>query len=309
MEIGNYQKAVEFTERTLTIGKLKFTPVAVNPSKKELEDLKQNKGLNVYVPDQEPAYIGKFALDQAKPNETTDYFDITIYIRSLAFPDNIDRLTYRVYNTGRKSQTGKFEVINAYGNTAWLEKANIDSKTAPAEMNWYVMDGVKYLRRGEAPLVAFIRALRNLKNVAQDTPNKEQLRSVFSDDDIKKMLKGDFKNIKNIILEVPEAAVTLVTGIRTNDDKKYQDYYRDLPLRSYITDSNRSDEWIIKQIADAQANSRYANTNFFLSSGIEGREYIAGMEGNSSSNDSFDFPDAPDTSGMNFEDADNDLPF
>lgn len=309
MEIGNYQKPTEGFNKVLTIGKIKFMPIAVNPTKAELQSLKDNRGLNVFVPQDEPVYIGKQSIDPSKPDDLKSYFDITIYMQSHAFPETIERITYRVFDAGRKSASGKFEVINAYGNTTWMEKANIDSKTAPAEMKWYVMDGIKYLRRGEGSLIAFIRALYNLKNVQQDTPNKETLRSVFNDEDIKKMLKGDFKNIRNTILVAPDALVTLVTGIRTNDDKKYQDFFKDIPMRSYIADSNNSDEWIKKQIEDAQANGRYANTNFFLNAGLSGREYIEGMEGRTSPADDFNFPESPvDGTGFTFDD-DDDLAF
>lgn len=314
MEIGNYVKPIDGFERVLTIGKIKYMPIAVNPTKAELQALRDNRGLNVFVPQDEPVYIGKQAIDSTKPDDLKNYFDVTIYMQSYAFPDTIERINYRVYDAGRKSSTGKFEVINAYGNTTWMEKANIDSKKAPVGMEWFVMDGIKYLRRGEGSLVAFVRALRNLKNVQQDTADKEKLRSLFSDDDIKKMLKGDIKNLKNIILEIPDALVTFVTGIRTNDSKKYQDFFRDLPMKSYIADSNSSDDYILKVISEAQENGRYANTNFFLTSGLSGREYIEGMEGNpNGSSDDFEFPDAPQgsESGMSFQntEAEDDLPF
>lgn len=308
MEIGNYVKPVEFSERILTIGKIKYTPVAVNPTKKELEDLKKVKGLNVFVPSEEPIYFGKQALDSTKPTEETEYFDVTIYLRSQAFPESIDRVTYRTYNTGRKSSTGKFEVINAYGATAWLTQEDVKNKKAPANMQWYVMDDVKFLRRGEAQLVAFIRSLRNLKNINQDTPDKQNYRSLFSDQDLKKMLAGDFKNIRNIILEVADANITFVTGVRFINDKKYQDIYKELPLRSYVADSSNSDDWIKTNITEAQSNNRYANTNFFLGSGLHGREYIDGMESSKSSSEDFDFETTNDLP-MSFDDDDSDLPF
>lgn len=315
MEVGNYRKPVEFAAKVLTTGKVKYVPIAFNPSLAELRALK-DKGINVYVPNEEPVYFGSAPIDQSKPNELTGYFDATIYLRSTAFPDSIERVNYRVWNTGRMSSTKKYEVINAYGQMTWMEKEAVDAKKVPSNLNWFLEDGLKYVRRGEGQLVKFVRALRNLKNVDINTPKeeKEANRSHFNEDSIKKLMKGDFKNLRNVILEIPDAQVTFLTGIRTYEGKEYQDIFKDQPMKSYMADSTNSDAWLMKEITSALEAGRYASTDFKLDTGLDGKQHISGVAVNKPTDDPFasasndlDFDSAP---AMNFTQEDpDDLPF
>lgn len=303
MDIGNYQEPTEFVQRVLTVGKIKFTPIAVNPTKDELQKLRDS-GLGVWVPDEEPVYFGKAPINRENPDKQVDYFDITIYLRNRAFPENVDRINYRVMNSGKKSSTGKVLVINAYGSTTWLEDSYLKSKSTPSNMDWYVTDDMKACRIGEDSLIAFIRALRNLKNISQDTADKQNFRSIFGDKDIKAMMSGNFGGIKKVILEVEDANVVFVTGIRTYEGKKYQDLYHRLPLRSYVADSTGSDDFIVKTIDDSQKAGASANTNFFLNN-LQGREYIE-TSGDMPMEDDSSFNFGSD---MDMSEEDDELPF
>lgn len=246
-----------YTPKEIYLGKALYVVVAVNPNKEEL------KAINQYVPEEEPSYTGKREID----GKEYDLANVTVYLQNVNNSEIIDRVTYSIVNNVQVSGTGKLACINKYGSDAWLEESHVNAKTVPENMQWYVNEGVKPALRGEKELVRFIRSLRNFKviNAKSSNEDKANFVSVFEADDLNKMFKGDFKGIKSVLLSSSDSKVGFLLGARTVDeDKTYQDIYKEYPLRRYMVDNEKSNEYLIKEVRDTQDNGRYPNTYFDL---------------------------------------------
>lgn len=250
---GNY------APKEIYLGKCLYNVVAVNPNKEEL------KALNLYVPAEEPVYTFKQDVNGVQK----DAVSVVIYLKKTSDFSVIDRVTYNLVNDHQLSSTGKFAVINKYGNDAWLEEEFINSGTMPANMSWYLAEGVKKALRGEKELIAFIRALSNFKNITSKSTEEERAGyvSIFEQKDLDKLLSGDVSDLKSVILSDPTLGVGFLLGAKTNDEGKvYQDLYKEYPLRKYMVSNEGSDEYIIKDLRSAQEAGKYSKTYFDMSS-------------------------------------------
>ncbi len=275
-----------FTPKDIYLGKASYKIVAVNPNKEEL------KALGQFVPEDEPSYIGKREIN----GQEFPLANITIYLQNPSNVNIIDRVTYSVIDNVQESTTGKLAILNKYGNDAWLEKVHIDSKTLPDNMQWFLNEGIKPAKRGEKELVTFIRALRNFKKINKDsTPeDREGYVSQFEESDLQKLFKGDFSDIKKLLMSNADLKVGFLLGARTRDDGKvYQDIYKEYPLRPYMVGNDGSNEYITKAVRDSQDNGRYANTYFDLND-LSYKKYDAS---------------AKEVPVADLDDQDNDLPF
>lgn len=245
----------DFKQKDLYVGKDNFKVVAVNPDNKTLKDL------GLFTTEVEPEYRTK----QEVNGKEVDVVNITLILQSLS-TGNLERLTYRLVNANKVSSTGKVLVINEYGGETWLEESALNSKVMPDNMQWYITDGVKKQVIGEKNLIDFIRALRRIKNVNSNTPkeDRENSKSIFYQEDLDKIFKGDFKDLRALLLSTPDNSVCFNLGVRINDEnKKYQDIFKELPMQSWQKDSPNND-FLKARITEAQQNGRYANTYFDL---------------------------------------------
>lgn len=252
----NESQESNFTPKIVYLGKAAYKVIAVNPNNEELKKYGQ------YTTEDEPAYTFKREINGQEYNAV----NITVLLQSPNDVNIIDRVTYTLVDNVQVSSTGKLAVINKYGGDTWLEQSYLDSKTVPDNMQWFLNEGIKPARRGERELVSFIRSLRNFKNVSiESTPeDKENYVSLFEEEDLQKLFKGDFKDIRSILTSNPDSKVGFLLGARTSDaGKVYQDMFKEMPLRSYQV-SNANDDYLIKRVKDSQANSKYANTFFDL---------------------------------------------
>jgi len=245
-----------FTPKEVYLGKAAYKVIAVNPNNEVLKSLGQ------YTTDDEPVYTFKREIN----GQEYDAVNITIYLQSPTDVNIIDRVTYTVVNNVQLSSTNKLAVINKYGGDTWLEQSFLDSKTVPDNMQWYLNEGVKPAKRGEKELVGFIRALRNFKNVSiESTPeDKENYVSLFEESDLQKLFKGDYSDIRKVLMSNPDAKVGFLLGARSSDaGKVYQDTFKEMPLRPYMV-NNANNDYLVKRVTEAQANGKYANTYFDL---------------------------------------------
>ena len=246
----------EFKPKDLYLGKDKFKVIAVNPNNKTLKEL------GLYTSEQEPEYRSKVEVNGKEVNAV----NITFIVQSLT-TGNIERVSYRLVDSDKLSSTGKYLVINNYGGETWLEDSAITSKNMPSNMQWYIPDGVKKQVQGEKALIDFIRALRRIKNITNQSSEEDKKNSisVFKREDLDKLFKGDFTDLRNLITSTPENSVCFLLGVRSNDEgKKYQDIYRELPMQSWQKDSDRND-YLKSKVEESQQNGRYSNTFYDLS--------------------------------------------
>lgn len=244
-----------FPKKEVFLGKVAYRVIAVNPNKEQL------KAINQYVPDEEPVYTGKREINGQEFNLA----NVTVYLQNVSNNDIVDRVTYSVIDNVQLSATNKLAAINKYGNDAWIEESHINAKTLPSNMEWFLNEGIKPAKRGEKELVRFIRALRNFKTISNKSTQEEKdaYVSLFEEADLQKLFKGDFSDIRSILMANPESKVGFLLGARTTDEGKvYQDMYKEYPLRSYMINNDKSDEYLIKDVISSQENSKYANTYF-----------------------------------------------
>jgi len=284
----NEERGGNFIPKEVYQGKANYRVVAVNPDKAKLKELNQ------FVPEDEPVYTGEREINGINYKLA----NITVYLQSPSNFDIVDRVTYTIVDNVQESSSGKLAVINKYGSDTWLEKSHIDAKTMPSNMEWFVNEGIKPMKRGEKDLVNFIRALRNFSKITMKSTqeDKDKYITEFDEADLQKMFKGDFKDIRNIIMSNPDANVGFLLGARNADSGKvYQDMYKEYPLRKYMVGNDSSNEYIVKAVKESQDNGRYANTIFNLDN-LSYKKYDV----NSSPK--------PDDTTFNEEDHD-DLPF
>lgn len=245
--------------RKMYVGVENFYPTAVNPTLTELNAM----GIPAT---QEPTYHGKVKRDYGQGEQEYEYFSIRVFL------DNKDpartiktQVQYTVLKDYRFSKTGKFLVLNKYGNNAWLEDTAITSGVLPSNMQWYLAEDIKKAYRGEDSFIDFIKALRNLPNIGNKTKELDKPKGIINFDqvDLDKLFKGDFKAIRKIIMDTSKYKVGFLLGIKTIDGKNRQALYNRLPLKPYVRATNNTD-YLIAQVTDAQDNGSYADTYFDL---------------------------------------------
>jgi len=243
--------------RKLYVGVENFHVTAVNPTLAELNAM----GIPATV---EPTYHGKLKRDMGAGELEYDYFSVRVFLDNRDAKSNIrTQAQYTVLRDHHFSSTGKFAVINKYGTSTWLEEDAINSLNFPKNMQWLIPDGVKKAYRGEASIIDFIKALRSLNNIKMETPVAERSKGIinFDDKDLDKLFKGDFTDIRKIILATPDAKVGFLLGVKTIDGKERQALYNRLPLKAYVRATNSTD-YLIKQVTEAQEKGSYADTYF-----------------------------------------------
>lgn len=278
-----------YTPKEPYVGKALYKVVAVNPTRDELKALKQ------YTTEDEPDYTFEREING------TPYkgVNVRIYLQNTSNFDIIDTVTYSLIDNVQVSATNKLAVINKYGDDTWLEKAHLDAKTVPDNMQWYVNEGVKPAIRGEKELVKFIRALRNFNKIGllSKEEDKQNQVSLFERSDLDKIFKLDFADIRNVIMPNEDLYVGFNLGVRRNDEGKiYQDIYKEYPLRKYQVSNDGTNTYLAKEISESQAGGKYPNTYFDLDN-FKFRKYDP-----SESNEP-----KPDMAPM--PDGHNDLPF
>lgn len=241
-----------------------FHPVAVNPTMAELNEM----GIPAT---QEPTYFGKTTRNVQGEEKELDYFSVRVFLENDDADNQVKtQVQYTVLADYTESSTGKYMVINKYGSTTWFEPEVVDgNKAVPDNMQWYVTDGVKKCYKGEEALISFIRCLRNLPNITSKTAEKDKSKgiSVFTEDDLNKMFRGDFNDIRRVIMESKDNKVGYLLGAKKLDDSKnVQALYARMPLKAYVKHAPNSRDYnkLIESVTQSQQNGSYSDTSFDL---------------------------------------------
>ena len=264
MAVAKGSVSTEATEIKKFIGIAPCHIVGVNPTKDQI------KSLMGYEPKEEPVYTGVQEVDGKQVN----FARVTFVIR----PDfekcgieTTQMMSFFIRNQYRKgSQSGKYQVIDEYGRTAWATedvikaKGKIYYKDGTMEAN--ISQNYRPLYMGEEELTNFIKAYLNIPN-AMDYVNGTWVMKTgdaLKDsecrlDEISNYFKGNFKEIKDAIALQPTNKVKVLFGIRTTDDgKEYQDVY----TRTVLRNSSTNIAGLQKEIEDSKN-----------SGGLSGRTY------------------------------------
>lgn len=223
LAIGKTQESSEATEGFKRyIGLASSFVLAVNPTKKELDELRGFESQN------EPEYV--------KEGENGKEAHINFLVKTDPDQNNgieiISQLmfTLRQAPAYNRDQT-KVQVIDQYGNVTWAnaEDAKAGKKLLSSEGKELKIDD-KYRMAcvGEADLVGFLKKYLCVQDVfnyvngswvKKDHPEDY----VFGLEHIKDYFNGNFSELKEALALQPNNKVKLLYGVRTTDDgKQYQ---------------------------------------------------------------------------------------
>ena len=163
-----------------------FNVIAVNPTMEELH------AIDIKVKT-EPNYFLEL--------NGEDYFKVTFWVKN---EDLTTRLEILMQNKQRTSKTGKFQWLNATGQSTW-------SEDTPTYDWWQKPETSRKAFGGEETLVNFVKAWANVApgdNVYFDT--------------IDKIVTGDVTEVKALMDTLKGNQVRLLVGVK---DGKYQQVY------------------------------------------------------------------------------------
>lgn len=246
------------------IGVAPVTVLAVNPSKKELEDI---YGTSLSG---DPQYISEIEVgeDHHKvKNLRVDFIIKTDAERSNGI-DFISKISFFVRKEYRyNSAKTKVQVIDKYGRTAWVTIEQAKAHEIPVYSNGPANIDKEYRPAfyGEEDLTNFFKRYLGIPNVMKyinntwimiDKPQDAEARL----DNIAKCFEGDFSELKDSIALQPNNKVKVMFGVKTsNDNKQYQTVYTQMILGNNTYDYSKLD----KDLQERKANGAYSNTEFF----------------------------------------------
>ena len=241
MAIATGKESVESANFAKYLGVGVFTVVGVNPSREELEKI-----YNTTI-EKDPEYI-------SKTDDGIKQIRIDIILKSVAEKNNgIEMLTKAsifLTQAPRISKTNKIQVINIYGETAWIDIEVAKTGVIPEGMEWF--EGpYRPAYNGEEDLTGFIKAYLNIPNKSYKKASgeiitlKDKKEAEASLENIDKYFTGNVKEIKDAIACRPDNKVKADVGIKTTEDnKQYQTVYSKMFIKYGITDYSKLDKHI-----------------------------------------------------------------
>jgi hypothetical protein len=149
------------------------------------------------------------------------------------------------------SRSGKHQIIDKYGRTAWATPEEIANKQIPQYKNGPANIDADYREAyvGEEDLTNFIRAYINIPNVEKwedgkvvgliDNPENAECRL----DHIADYFKGNVKELKDILSYQPNNKLKVLFGVKTqNDGSQTQTIYTKMFLKNNIANYSKLDE-------------------------------------------------------------------
>ena len=236
-----------------------FNIVAVNPTKKELEEL---QGRSI---ENEPEYKGK-------TDDGVDTMRVVFYAKTnpeAKVNNGIELLlpiSFMLTKSTRVGQTsGKIQVIDKYGRTAWATKEELNSKTIPQYANGPANIDKDYraIYQGEEQLVNFLIQWLNIPNPADYKDGKWVMKANPEDSEVSlnmdALFKGDVTELKDLIKLAPNFLVKAAVGIRTTDEgKQYQAVFTRMFVKNAVTNYSKLDA----AITEFQSNGGAANVEY-----------------------------------------------
>lgn len=180
------------------------------------------------------------------------------------------KLTFFLQKAYRQgSGSGKYQVIDKYGRTAWATKEEINNKQIPVYTNGpaNISEGYRPCYVGEEELTQFLINFLNIPNVMKwdnkakkfsgmvDHPEDSEARL----DGIEDYFKGNFKELEKVIGYQPNNKIKLLWGVRTTDDNRtFQTIYSRMTLPNRVTEYSK----LAKEINDRKDRGGLQNINY-----------------------------------------------
>lgn len=238
--------------------------LAVNPTKAELEQIYDTTLENT------PEYISEVEVGQEGNKHKVPQVRIDFIVQTDPNRCNgIDMKTKISFFLNREARFNrdntKIQVINKYGETTWIPKENLATKTIPENLNWFEPADFRPAYMGEEDLTGFIKAYLNIPNksyknrAGEVVEIKDKTEAEARLDNIEAYFKGDFSELREIIALQPKNKVKALFGVKvTEDNKQYQAVYTQKFLKNNITDYSGLDV----DMQTRKANGAYPSTEF-----------------------------------------------
>lgn len=179
---------------------------------------------------------------------------------------------YLVKNYRMGSRSGKYQIIDKYGRTAWATKEEIDNNQIPMYKNGPARIDKDYhvAYEGEEELINFLRAYLNISSPekyvngswimldANKLPDCEACLEHIDD-----YFKGNLKELREILGYQPNNKVKVCFGVKTitegdNAGRQYQTAYTRTFLKNNASNYSKLDE----EIQEAKNGGSFADTEF-----------------------------------------------
>lgn len=268
---GNESKETQEFKRYIGVAPVFI--VAVNPNKKEHEEL-----FNTTL-DEAPNYVTTAEDQDGKPYKNAR-------IQLVLKPD-VDKIgldmplvTMALFIQDRPrvgATSGKTQVIDKYGRTAWATAEELAAHAIPMYSNGPADIDKDYRPAyvGEEELMEFVKAYLCIPNVTTwDTETRKMVPNTKVKpeececrfDNLDKIFKGDFSEIEDALGFQPTNKVKVLLGVRTdiNTGRLYQTVYTKKFLRNAANNYSSLDKEIQEMERNAAANGRTLNTEYHV---------------------------------------------
>lgn len=271
MAIARGNESTEAKEFKRYIG---VTPVfikAINPDKKEHEEL-----FNTTL-EEAPKYIETKEDENGKPYKNARIqLVLNPDVEKIGFEMPLVTMALFLQDRPRVgAKSGKTQVIDKYGRTAWASPEELETHAIPQYKNGPADIDKDYRPAyvGEEELMEFVKAYlcipsitvwdNNLKKMVPNPKVKpEECECRF--DNLANVFKGDFSEVKDALGFQPTNKVKVLLGVRTdvNTGKLYQAVYTRKFLRNSSTNFNPLEKDIQEMIRNAAENGRVLTTEY-----------------------------------------------
>lgn len=256
MAFAKGNASTEGAVRKLYKGVGSFYVLGVNPNKEEQEKFFGTSS------DKEPEYLGE--------QDGVKNVRISFVIKSDGekHKDNegnpielVTNHTFFLRNEARKgSNSGKYQIVDAYGNFAWADEETIKNKQIPQYSNGpaNIHSNYRLAWVGEQQLTEFLMKYMCIPSclkwadgkVVGWADNLEDCECRL--DSIKEYFKGDFSELKTILSYQPNNKVKIPVGVKTtNDGKQYQSTYTETALNNAVKAYGKLDAEIKTRMASS----------------------------------------------------------
>jgi len=222
LAIGKTHESTEAVDSKKYIGVGSSKVLAVNPDKKELEELLGHEVANA------PEYL-------SKSDEGTDIVRVSFVVRTdpeqCGGIEATNLISFFVRNEGSfNADHTKMQVIDEYGNSSWalVEDAKMGKRIQHDGKDAKIAPKYRPAFRGESDLVAFLKAYLGVEDVFNYINGSWMMRDGNLDDykfgleHIKDYFKGDVSELREALKLQPNNKVKLLYGIRNTDRGQFQ---------------------------------------------------------------------------------------
>ena len=260
LAIGKTQESTEGFKKYVGVGS-SFV-VAVNPTKKEFEDIIGHEVAN------DPEYV----VNTDNGKEARIRFMVKTDPKTCNGIEIINPVMFTLRNApAYNKDQSRVQVIDKYGNTTWAnpEDAKAGKKlfsTTGKELK--IDSSYRIACVGEADLIGFLKAYLNVGdafNYVNDSWVKKDNADdfLFGLEHIKDYFSGNFSEIKDAIALQPNNKVKLLYGVRTKDDgKQYQTVATRNGMVLLNSAGSKALDKLEKDLINAKNAGSYTSTDF-----------------------------------------------